>query len=702
MSHEIMGNRLLGDRVTVMEDIILQLEIFESLPSGTGTATKPTDSTIILDQYEGGADCLILKIDGTSGKPTGEVARTGAGTPITSTFNTSGAWALSGTPSAYPVALVYTIQIKSKNRANVSNAVLVNEKEVDAVESLATNSGLSLTNRVLAMGTPTAITGITTDAVTTNTHSHSISGFEPTLTKGNLTEATSSVLTIGNGTNSVIGSGTTIQVTQATDSNSGYITAAKHKKFNNNIDLTKSCSGFDNPNDVIVTYDSTARTVTLTGTFQGYWKGEAITSLTTGWVSDPHDISPTAPLYLYYNGSAFVWSVNIWTFDVLQIAYINYNAAGTFLFGIRETHGFMDWTVHKELHSTIGCYKSAGGTFSSWVASSTTAVNRRPDISSTTLQDEDLATVNPQLTSKTYTQYYLSSTLTSNYVTSANDIIPLSTANPYYNSFSTPNWGQTLMPSNSIATVWVYSIPASAGTTSQEKRYIFIQPQWITQAQSGSAGNLATARANELLRQPSEVNLGDLATYSSEIVCIARITIQYTSANWTIEAITYLSGSRYSQTQQSAGNFLNVVTTDGSLTGSGTTGDPLAVDTTLAITGLNLSGLTASELISTDGTKNLQSLAVATYPSLTELSYVKGVTSGIQAQINGLGSPTTTAVPFTTQTSVTVTHNKGFYPIVQVIDGGGAVLIPLTITHASTNAFTVTFDVSTSGNILYK
>ena len=51
-------------------------------------------------------------------------------------------------------------------------------------------------------------------------------------------------------------------------------------------------------------------------------------------------------------------------------------------------------------------------------------------------------------------------------------------------------------------------------------------------------------------------------------------------------------------------------------------------------TSLQLSGLTASEILATDGSKNLVSLAVATYPSLTELSYVKGVTSAIQTQLN--------------------------------------------------------------------
>jgi hypothetical protein len=50
---------------------------------------------------------------------------------------------------------------------------------------------------------------------------------------------------------------------------------------------------------------------------------------------------------------------------------------------------------------------------------------------------------------------------------------------------------------------------------------------------------------------------------------------------------------------------------------------------------VNVAGLTASQLMGTDASKNLVSLAVATYPSLTELAYVKGVTSAIQTQIDG-------------------------------------------------------------------
>ena len=46
--------------------------------------------------------------------------------------------------------------------------------------------------------------------------------------------------------------------------------------------------------------------------------------------------------------------------------------------------------------------------------------------------------------------------------------------------------------------------------------------------------------------------------------------------------------------------------------------------------------LTASEIVATDANKKLSSLAVATYPSLTELSYVKGLSSSAQTQITSL------------------------------------------------------------------
>lgn len=58
------------------------------------------------------------------------------------------------------------------------------------------------------------------------------------------------------------------------------------------------------------------------------------------------------------------------------------------------------------------------------------------------------------------------------------------------------------------------------------------------------------------------------------------------------------------------------------------------IDAVILTTSVTGSYLTASEILITDGSKNIVSASVATYPSLTELTYVKGVTSAIQTQID--------------------------------------------------------------------
>lgn len=63
-------------------------------------------------------------------------------------------------------------------------------------------------------------------------------GIEPTVTKGNLTEDTSSILTIVGGTGAVIGSGLTIEVDQASGSQAGYLSATDWTTFNNKSDYS--------------------------------------------------------------------------------------------------------------------------------------------------------------------------------------------------------------------------------------------------------------------------------------------------------------------------------------------------------------------------------------------------------------------------------------------------------------------------------
>uniref|UniRef100_A0A6M3KE99 Uncharacterized protein n=1 Tax=viral metagenome TaxID=1070528 RepID=A0A6M3KE99_9ZZZZ len=56
---------------------------------------------------------------------------------------------------------------------------------------------------------------------------------------------------------------------------------------------------------------------------------------------------------------------------------------------------------------------------------------------------------------------------------------------------------------------------------------------------------------------------------------------------------------------------------------------------------------------------------------------------------------------FTNQTSVTVTHGRGYKPIVWIEDGSAEMLGSFGCTHTSVLAFTITFAVSQSGTIHY-
>jgi len=76
----------------------------------------------------------------------------------------------------------------------------------------------------------------------------------------------------------------------------------------------------------------------------------------------------------------------------------------------------------------------------------------------------------------------------------------------------------------------------------------------------------------------------------------------------------------------------------------------LSTPYTLAVTGVAtftaapvVSSVTASQILASSATKEVVSLSTATYPSLTELAYVKGVTSAIQTQLNAAALPSQTS-----------------------------------------------------------
>jgi hypothetical protein len=92
-----------------------------------------------------------------------------------------------------------------------------------------------------------------------------------------------------------------------------------------------------------------------------------------------------------------------------------------------------------------------------------------------------------------------------------------------------------------------------------------------------------------------------------------------------------------------------VITRDGNV-GIGTTSPQvlLHVNGQAYLQSLNLTNGTADRILATDTNKNVVGLNTSTYPTLTELSYVKDATSSIQAQLNTkapLASPAFSGTP---------------------------------------------------------
>jgi hypothetical protein len=189
-------------------------EITASVPEptvGTVTSVDLTASTGI--SVSGGPITTSGSITVTNTAPDQVVVLTGAGTT-----------SISGT---YP-----------------SFTITSNDQYVGTVTSVSTTApitGGTITN--------TGTIGITqsgtaSDGYLSSADWNTFNGKEPALTKGNLTETTSSVLTITGGTNAVIGTGTSIQVSQASSTTSGYLSSADWTTFNGKQDaITLTTTG---------------------------------------------------------------------------------------------------------------------------------------------------------------------------------------------------------------------------------------------------------------------------------------------------------------------------------------------------------------------------------------------------------------------------------------------------------------------------
>lgn len=433
---------------------------------------------------------------------------------------------------------------------------------------------------------------------------------------------------------------------------------------------TNEPTGFTSPELVTVTYNPTARTVTLSGTVEAYYHGELVPMLSAGYVSPPHDVSPTTTLFLKYNSNGIEWQTTTWNFNEIQIAYICYKADGTFCFGQRETHGLMQWQTHKELHETIGTYRKSGGDISNITIGNTTL--KQPYISETIICDEDLKSTLSALTSATYSQLFLSGATTVNII-SGTQIVPVSTNRPYYNSWTGSAFTQTLMGNNNYMSIWIAAIPTTNDAISLSKRFLFLQGQ--------TQGTLASQQA----LNPQDLTLGDFSSLSPEFVFIEQIIIQYTSANWSIAEIRRLTGNKYLQTGSPSGIFLSQVSRlNDTLLGAGTSVSPLYVNPDLSIT--NLSG---TNLITNKIKPFVDSISGIQISNSAGVSFINFDTLNKRLGVN-YNTPTSTlsvSGNFLTTSEGVVGTYIGFGGAVKKIDGATSSLLFYT---ASTLQATLT------------
>lgn len=129
----------INNRITYLENNEYKVAYFSEINSQAGTITIPTEATILLDQFSGGADAFTNIIE--NNQPVdGEFPRDIDGNEIDVTsFDAAGNYVLSGAPSAYPVALVYYIKIKGMYYQNLDDSKILGYQDLTSLQAQMDN-----------------------------------------------------------------------------------------------------------------------------------------------------------------------------------------------------------------------------------------------------------------------------------------------------------------------------------------------------------------------------------------------------------------------------------------------------------------------------------------------------------------------------------------------------------------------------------
>jgi len=282
---------------------------------------------------------------------------------------------------------------------------------------------------------------------------------------------------------------------------------------------TNEETGFVDPAGVTVTYDSTARTITLThGTAIIYLYQGIRFNLGASWTSLAHDTTLDTAYFLAFDSAGVGnWTTTFPGFNNgVYVAYVNYGTSNKY--GIRECHGLMNWQAWEEFHRTIGTYRVSGGLVpaASWTANTYTTAAVTPAVDSAVIQDEDLPTTIPAFADgSTYTRIHFD-TGSVVFSTASSLPFPNNGTDIQYNQNPTTGTALTAITTNArFVNIYGIFVPATADAGSQDYRIL-----WMTGQQIYTT--LAAAQGEDF----RTLSTGNLANIFPEFVPFIRVTYE--------------------------------------------------------------------------------------------------------------------------------------------------------------------------------
>jgi hypothetical protein len=223
---------------------------------------------------------------------------------------------------------------------------------------------------------------------------------------------------------------------------------------------------------------------------------------------------------------------------------------------------------------------------------------------------------------------------------------------------------------------------------------------------SGGSGTAGAVLKGDLWTVSVAGTLGGNAVTAGDLVRALVDTPGQTSANWAVTEnnIGYVAENQSNKENSTIDTSTTKYPTVNLLKTGLDAKAPIASPTftgTVTTPAIVLSSETASKVAIIDASKNVKSADTTTYPSLTELAYVKGVTSAIQTQIDSKLAATDGAITVTSPS----TTSAGYLGIPQnsksanyttvMSDSGKHILHPAADTNART------FTIDSNANVAY-